>query len=398
MNLWLTLQILLEKECVTMVMKKAVIAVLSLVLGVLPASGLMAASVYKIGGIFSSTGRASFLGDPEKKTMEMMVEKINAAGGVDGHQLEAVIYDSEGDPAKAVSAVNKLLHKDKVLAIIGPSTTPTTLAIVNFVERAQVPLISCAAGVKITTPVKPWVFKTAQSDLLAVAAVYEHMRRANIKKIGIITVSNSFGESGKNQLLNQAKDFGIEVVQAESFGAKDTDTTAQLTKIKKASPDAIVCWGTNPGPAVVAKNAQQLKIDIPLYQSHGVASPKFIELAGDSSEGIILPTGKILVTGLLDDKDPQKKILEGYQADYSAKFNANVSGFGGYAFDAMNLLAGALKGSDGDKNKIRQALENTSNHMGVTGEFNFSDKDHNGLSPAAFVMVEIKDGTWKLID
>lgn len=380
-----------------MAMKKSVIAAL-LILALLPTSSLIAASVYKVGGIFSSTGRASFLGDPEKKTMEMMIEKINAAGGVDGHMLEAVIYDSEGDPAKAVSAVNKLIHKDKVLAIVGPSTTPTTLAIVNFVERAQVPLISCAAGVKITTPVKPWVFKTAQSDLLAVAAVYQHMQQAGIKKIGILTVSNSFGESGKMQLLNQAKDFGIEVVQAESFGAKDTDTTTQLTKIKTASPDAIVCWGTNPGPAVVAKNVKQLKIDIPLYQSHGVASPKFIELAGDAAEGIILPTGKILVTELLAETDSQKKVLEGYQADYSTKFKGNVSGFGGYAFDAVNILAAALKGSDGDKNTIRQALEDTKNYVGTTGIFNYSEMDHNGLSPEAFVMVEIKDGTWTLID
>ncbi|WDP89206.1 MAG: ABC transporter substrate-binding protein [Desulfobacter sp.] len=378
-------------------MKKMTIALLILTLALLPATGAVAAPVYKIGGIFSSTGRASFLGDPEKKTMEMMVDKINAAGGIDGHMLEAVIYDSEGDPAKAVSAVNKLLHKDKVLAIIGPSTTPTTLAIVNFVERAQVPLISCAAGVKITSPVKPWVFKTAQSDLLAVAAVYQHIKAAGIKKIGILTVANSFGESGKNQLLTQAKENGIEVVKAESFGAKDTDMTAQLTKIKAAGPDAIVCWGTNPGPAVVAKNAKQLKIDIPLYQSHGVASPKFIELAGDAAEGIILPTGKILVTGLLDDSDAQKGILEGYQADYQGKYKGNVSGFGGYAYDAVNILAGALKGSGGDKNKIRAALEATQSHVGATGEFNFSDKDHNGLSPEAFVMVEIKDGTWKLI-
>ncbi len=377
-------------------MKKLTIAVLVLCLTLLPAAGLMA-SEYKVGGIFSSTGRASFLGDPEKKTMEMMVEKINKAGGIDGHMLKAVIYDSEGDPAKAVSAVNKLIHKDKVLAIIGPSTTPTTLAIVNFVERAQVPLISCAAGVKITSPVKPWVFKTAQSDLLAVAAVYQHIKAAGIKRIGIITVSNSFGESGKNQLLNQAKNFGLEVVQAESFGAKDTDTTVQLTKIKAASPQAIVCWGTNPGPAVVAKNVKQLKIDIPLYQSHGVASPKFIELAGVAAEGIILPTGKILVTGLLDGSDVQKKILEGYQADYSAKFTGNVSGFGGYAYDAVNILANALKGTGGDKNKIRDNLEATQNHVGATGEFNFSKKDHNGLSPEAFVMVEIKNGTWKLI-
>jgi branched-chain amino acid transport system substrate-binding protein len=379
-----------------MLLRKTTIVVLVILLCLSPAI-LLAKSVYKVGGIFSSTGRASFLGDPEKKTMEMMVEKINAAGGIDGHMLEAVIYDSEGDPAKAVSAVNKLIHKDHVLAIIGPSTTPTTLAIVNFVERAQLPLISCAAGVKITSPVKPWVFKTAQSDLLAVAAVYKHIQAQGIKKIGIITVSNSFGESGKNQLLAQAASFGIEVVQAESFGAKDTDTTVQLTKIKSAAPDAIVCWGTNPGPAVVAKNVKQLKLDIPLYQSHGVASPKFIELAGDAAEGIILPTGKILVTGLLADDDVQKKILEDYQVDYKAKYKGNVSGFGGYAFDAVNILAKALTGSDGDKNKIRQALESMKNHVGATGEFNFSAQDHNGLSPSAFVMVEIKDSTWKLI-
>lgn len=379
-----------------MLLRKTTIVVLVILLCLSPAV-LLAKSVYKVGGIFSSTGRASFLGDPEKKTMEMMVEKINAAGGIDGHMLEAVMYDSEGDPAKAVSAVNKLIHKDKVLAIIGPSTTPTTLAIVNFVERAQLPLISCAAGVKITSPVKPWVFKTAQSDLLAVAAVYQHIQARGIKKIGIITVSNSFGESGKAQLLAQAADFGIEVVQAESFGAKDTDTTAQLTKIKSAAPEAIVCWGTNPGPAVVARNVKQLKLDMPLYQSHGVASPKFIELAGEAAEGIILPTGKILVTGLLADDDVQKKILEDYQVDYKAKHKGNVSGFGGYAFDAVNILAQALKGSDGDKNKIRQALESMKNYVGATGEFNFSAQDHNGLSPSAFVMVEIKDGTWKLI-
>jgi branched-chain amino acid transport system substrate-binding protein len=372
------------------------IAVVLLAL-ILAPSVLLAKSVYKIGGIFSSTGRASFLGDPEKKTMEMMVEQINAAGGVDGHMLEAVIYDSEGDPAKAVSAVNKLIHKDKVLAIIGPSTTPTTMAVVNFVQRAQVPLISCAAGVKITSPVKPWVFKTAQSDLLAVAAVYKHLQDKGIKKVGIITVSNSFGESGKYQLENQASTYGIEIVRAESFGAKDTDTTAQLTKIKAASPQAIICWGTNPGPAVVAKNVKQLNIDIPLYQSHGVASPKFIELAGKAAEGIVLPTGKILVIDLLDDTDPQKKVLMDYRAAYTKAHGGHVSGFGGYAFDAINLLVRALEGSGGDKNKIRDALASMPPYTGATGEFKFTAKDHNGLSPEAFVMVEIENGTWKLI-
>ncbi len=198
-------------------------------------------------------------------------------------------------------------------------------------------------------------------------------------------------------MLDQASHFGIEVILKESFGAKDTDTTAQLAKIKAAGPDAIVCWGTNPGPAVVAKNAKQLKIDIPLYQSHGVGSPKFIELAGDAANGNMLPTGKILVTSLLDNSDPQKKILEDYQKDYQNKFSGNVSGFGGYAYDAVNLLAGALKGSGGDQQKIRDNLEATKGYVGATGEFNFTPQDHNGLSPDAFVMVEIKNGTWTLL-
>ncbi|RZB32004.1 MAG: branched-chain amino acid transport system substrate-binding protein [Desulfobacteraceae bacterium Eth-SRB1] len=357
----------------------------------------MAREVYKIGGIFAVTGRASFLGDPEKKSMEMVIKTINDKGGIDGHLLKGIIYDTEGDPTKAAMAVSKLINKDKVIAIIGPSLTPTSLAVIPFVEKAKVPLISCAAGVAITQPVKPWVFKTAQSDVLAVAAVYRHMKKQGIKKIGIITVSNAFGESGKQQLQKQAAEYGIKIVRTESFGNKDTDMTAQLTKIRKAAPDAIVCWGTNPGPAVVAKNVDQLGLNIPLYQSHGVASPKFIKLAGRSAEGIYLPTGKLLVARLLPEKDIQKKALMNYINNFETKYNSSVSGFGGYAYDAMNILAKALKGTNGNKEKIRKALEGLKGHVGVTGVFNFTKEEHNGLGADAFVMVRIHNGTWELL-
>lgn len=364
--------------------------------GILPTSS-WSQEPYKIGGIFSVTGRTSFLGDPEKKSLEMVIDEINAKGGIDGHQLEAVIYDTEGDPTKAVLAANKLISKDGVIAIIGPSLTPTTLAIVPLVEKAKLPLISCAAGIKITEPVKPWVFKTAQSDVLAVATVYQYMKNKNIKKVGIITVENAFGESGKQQLLAQASQYGIEIVQQETFGAKDTDMTPQLTKIRKAEPDAIVCWGTNPGPAVVAKNVQQMKLDVPLYQSHGVASPKFIELAGEAANGVYLPTGKILVAQQLPGSDPQKTVLLNYINQFEKRYQMPVSGFGGYAYDAMNILAKALPGTNGDREKIRDAVEKVSGYTGVTGTFNFTPEDHNGLGSDAFVMVEIENGTWKLL-
>lgn len=376
----------------------AVLMVMVLVAASLFPSRGFAKDVYKIGGIFSVTGPASFLGDPEKRSMEMVVDEINAQGGIDGHPLEAVIYDTEGDPSKTVLAANKLISKDNVLAIIGPSLTPTTLAVMPLAQKDSIPLISCAAGIKITEPVQPYVYKTAQSDVLAVAAIYGHIKKQNIKKIGIITVENAFGESGKEQLVAQAPKFGLEIVQAESFGAKDTDMTAQLTKLRSAQPEAIVCWGTNPGPAVIAKNAQQMNLKIPLYQSHGVASPKFIELAGDAAEGIVLPTGKILVAQQLPDSDPQKAVLLRYTTDYEKRYNIPVSGFGGYAYDAMQMLAKALKGTDGNKQKIRDALEKISGHVGVSGSFNFSPEDHNGLGSDAFVMVRIEKGNWKLLD
>jgi branched-chain amino acid transport system substrate-binding protein len=355
------------------------------------------AEPYKIGGIFSVTGPQSFLGDPEKKSLEMVIDAINAQGGIDGQALEAVVYDDEGDPTKAVLAANKLISKDNVLAVIGPSLTPTTLAIVPILEQAKVPLISCAAGIKITDPVKPWVFKTAQSDVLAVATIYQYMQGQKLKKIGILTVANAFGESGKEQLVAQAGQFGIEIVQAETFDAKDTDMTAQLTKIRKAQPEAIVCWGTNPGPAVVAKNMQQLNMTVPLYQSHGVASAKFIELAGDAAEGVLLPTGKILVANLLPETDPLRPGLLQYIKDFETRYKMPVSGFGGYAYDAMGLLAKAMKGNDGNREKIREALEKTSGYPGVTGTFNFSPRDHNGLGADAFVMVQIRKGAWAIL-
>jgi branched-chain amino acid transport system substrate-binding protein len=378
-------------------MKGVIALVLALSIGAMPSLS-WSKDAYKIGGIFAITGPSSFLGEPEKKSMEMVVDEINAQGGIDGHPLEAVIYDTEGDPGKTVLAANKLISKDNVLAIVGPSLTPTTLAIVPIVEKEKVPLISCAAGIKITEPIKPWVFKTAQSDVLAVAAIYQHMQKQNLKKAGILTVENAFGESGKEQLQAQAAQYGIEIVQAESFGGKDTDMTAQLTKIRSAQPQAIVCWGTNPGPAVVAKNIQQMNIKIPLYQSHGVASPKFLELAGDAAEGIFLPTGKILVAQQLPDTDPQKSALLKYIEQFEKRYKMPVSGFGGYAYDAMHLLAAALPGVDGNKETLRDVLEKLKGQVGVTGVFNFSPQDHNGLGSDAFVMVQIQKGNWKLLN
>jgi len=383
--------------------KTTLAMVTAVVLGVLLVAGGCAQkdtakAPYKIGGVFSITGPNSFLGEPERNSMQLLAEQINAKGGIKGRPLELVIYDDEGDEGKAVLNANKLIEKDKVLAIVGPSLTGTTMAVIPIVEKAEVPLISCAAGVKITTPVKKWVFKTPQTDVMAVAKLYEFMKRQGIRKIAVLSVSNAFGDSGREQLLEQAAGAGLQVVGDEKFGANDADMTPQLTKMRGLNPEAIVCWGTNPGPAVVAKNMQQLGLKIPLYQSHGIASKKFIELAGPAGDGIILPTGKILVAKSLPDNDPQKPVLLKYISDYEAKYKSAISGFGGYAWEGLDMIVLALQKAGADRAKIRDEIEKINGYVGISGIFRLSPQDHNGLSKdEAFVMVRIVNGDWQIL-
>ncbi len=369
----------------------------SLLFIVLMACPALGASPIKIGALFSITGPASFLGEPERNTAQMVVDEINRAGGIGGSTLELIAYDTQGDATKAVQAATRLIKEDKVVAIIGPSTTGDSMAVIPLVEKAQIPLISCAAGIKITEPVKKWVFKTAQNDSLAVARIYEQFKKRKIAKIAVLTVSDSFGASGREQLVAQAKSFGIQIVSDETYGAKDTDMTAQLTKIRGTQAQALVCWGTNPGPAIIARNVKQLGLNIPLYMSHGVSSKKFIELAGDAAEGIILPSGRVLVANLLPDSDPQKKNLQKFVKDYQARYKAEGDHFGGHAWDAVMLLKGAIERGGGSPAAIRTQLEQTRNFSGIGGIFNYSAKDHAGLTKDAFVLVEVKNKGWALV-
>jgi branched-chain amino acid transport system substrate-binding protein len=356
-----------------------------------------AAPPIKIGALFSVSGPAAFLGEPERNTAQMVADEINKAGGIKGRKLELVVIDTQGDPAKAVQGANKLIKDDKVVAIIGPSTTGDSMAVIPVIEKAGIPLISCAAGSKITDPVKKWIFKTAQNDALAVAKIYEHLNKQKINKIAILTVSDGFGSSGREQLVAHAKGFGIEIISNETYGPKDTDMTAQLTKIRTGGAQAIICWGTNPGPALVARNIKQLGIKVPLFMSHGVSSRKFIELAGDAAEGIMLPSGRVIVAGQIPNVDRQKRALLSYVTSYKNIYKVDGDHFGGHAWDAMMLLKGAIEKAGDKPSAIRDQLEKTAKFAGIGGTFSYSAQDHAGLTKDAFVLVEIKNQNWKLV-
>jgi branched-chain amino acid transport system substrate-binding protein len=363
-------------------------------------SNCQAAEPFKIGAVFSVTGAASFLGEPERNAALMLRDRINSTGGINGHPVEIIIEDSKSDETQAVLAAKKLIERDKVLAIIGPSTTGESMALVPIMNGAKTPLISCATGAGITQPVneRHWIFKVAQYDFSVAEALFSYMKKHGISKVGILTITTGFGDAGKKALMETAPKYGITIVADERYGPKDSDMTTQLTKVKAAGAQAVINWSVGPGQVVVTKNWYSLKMGIPLYQSHGWGSKKNIELAGKAAEGVISPLGRIVVWDKLPDKHPQKALLKKFTQDYEARFKNEPGTFGGHAHDSFMLVAEALRKVGPDKDKIRDYIEaKIKKWPGTGGIFNMSQTDHCGLDKDAFEMVMVKNGDWTLV-
>lgn len=348
-----------------------------------------------IGAIFSTTGDNAPLGVPEKETVQMLANQINAAGGIKGRPVKVVFYDDAGKPEQASQACASLLADKNVVAIIGPTLSGPSLAITNMCQNAGMPLVSCAASVKITTPVKSYVFKTAQSDAMAVSKILAYLTNRKVNSVGFIYDSNAFGSSGRDQWKRLSAAAGVKTVAMESFATSDTDMTSQLTKIRSANPKVVVCWGTNPGPAMVAKDMKKLGMTMPLIMSHGIANKDFINLAQSAAEGVVFPAGKLLVAS--EAGGAQKSVLVKYAQDYQKSYKKPANTFGGHAWDAFMLVVKGIQQAGPDRAKIRAAIENTKGFAGVSGVFNMSSMDHNGLTKDSFAMVKIQGGKWTSI-
>jgi branched-chain amino acid transport system substrate-binding protein len=355
----------------------------------------------KIGASLSATGPAAFLGDPELKTLELLVEELNAKGGINGEPVELIAYDDNGDPNKARTFATRLVEDDEVVAIIGGTTTGTTMSILSVAEEAEIPFISLAGAIDIIDPVKPFTFKTPHTDRMACQKIFEDMQKRGIASIGMISGTDGFGASMQAQCKSVVGDYGITIVADETYDPKDADMTAQLTKIKGTEGvQAVLNPGFGQGPSIVTRNYKQLAIDLPFYQSHGVASDGFIQLAGtDAAEGVRLPGTALLVADLLAEDDPQKPVVAAYKAAFEAKTGTPVGTFGGYAHDAFLIMTDAIaRAGSAEPAAIRDAIEATSGLAGTTGIYTFSPEDHLGLDLSAFRMLEIKDGKWTLAE
>lgn len=373
---------------------KQVLAGFSLVLGILPQA--MAAEPIKIGSVLSVTGAAAFLGDPELKTLQMYVEEINGKGGVLGRPLQLVHYDDGSDSSKANAFAKRLIENDNVDFIVGGTTTGSTMSMVPLVERAGIPFMSLGGAVVIVDPVKKWVFKASTTDRIAAERVFLDMKKRGITKIALISDTSGLGQSGKKESEGVAGKYGITLVANETYGAKDTDMSPQLTKIRNTpGVQAVFVFGFGQGPAIVTKNYRQLGINLPLYHAHGIGSEEFIHLAGPAAEGARALAPPLVVGDKLAADDPQKRIVTAYNKSYEGRFKEKVSTFGGMGHDNLMIVLEAIKrvGST-DKAKVRDAIEATKNFAGTGGMINMSPTDHMGLDVMSLRMLEVKNGAW----
>jgi branched-chain amino acid transport system substrate-binding protein len=369
------------------------IAAVAMVLGTSISSGAESAAPIKIGALFARTGGASNLGEPEAKTAEMFVEKINKAGGINGRKIELIIKDTASTPATALSLTKQLIEESKVLAIVGPSTSGETMAIKEVCQENQTILVSCAAAETIVNPMASYVFKTPQKDSDAARRIFQVVKDMGITKVGVITSNDGFGVAGGKQLAALAPEYGITIAISEAYAKEATDLTDVLNKLKGQEVKAVINWSIVPAQSLVAKNMKQIQFNVPLFQSHGYGNIKYVQAGGEAANGTIFPCGRLLVADVLPADHPQKTILTEYKKDYESRYKEDASTFGGHAYDALLVLTeGIKKAGSVDKKAVRDAIENLKGVVGTGGVFNFSAQDHNGLDLNAFEMLTVKNG------
>jgi branched-chain amino acid transport system substrate-binding protein len=377
--------------------KASLFTILALIaLGAAPLFAADTAAI-RLGAILAITGPAANLGLPESRTLQMLVDDANAAGGINGRKIELIVRDSQGNAEKAISFAKQLIEEENVLAILGPSTSGESMKLKSLCDESQTILVSCAAAETIVNPVAKWVFKTPQMDSFAAQMIYTTMKKLGITKIGVVVTNTGFGQGGKAQLEKLAPANGIAIAISEVYDSTATDLSGVLTKVRAQNVQAVVNWSVEPAQSLVAKNMRQMGFDAPLFQSHGFGNINYVKAAGKAADGIIFPAGRLLVAEALPDGHPQKQLLMSYKKAYEGKFKDAVSTFGGHAYDAFQIITEAVKKAGSvDKDRVRDALEALKNVAGTAGMFNFSPTDHNGLTLDSFEMLTVKDGEFAL--
>jgi len=349
----------------------------------------------RIGAVLSTTGPVGFIGEPQLKVLQLYVKRLNDAGGVLGRKLELVNYDDQSDPNNANTFTKRLIESDNVDVLVGGTVSPSALAMVAHAERAGVPYISAGGSVALVEPVRKWVFKTPPTDRLVAERILMDMKDKGITRVGMLSETSGFGQSGRKEVTASAQKYGITLVADETFGPKDSDVTPQLTKIRAAQglQAVLLFTGAGPTPAMTLKNVAQLGIKLPVWMPHAAVNQELFKLAGAAAEGARMPTAAFVVIDAIADGDRSKTVGQGYYKAYKDAYGSDASPFGANVYDALMIVADALKRAGStDKAKVRDAIEATKDLVGLNGTFTMSATDHNGLGMDALRMVQAQGG------
>ena len=353
--------------------------------------------VIKIGCLFALSGPARHIGVPSKYVATMAKEYFEEQGGIKGRQIELIFADTKGENSVAIREFERLVYREKVCAVIGPTRTGTCMALLKSIKKAKIPVVACVGGTPPVVPPKKWVFKTPQMAITAVEKIYGYLKKRRIDKVAIITSKDAFGEEGKKDLKRIAQQEGIKIVAEESFGTKDIDMTIQLKKLTATNAQAIICWTIGPAGATVARNFKSLGAKQILIQCHGQPDPIYLKLAGDAANGTIMPSTKTVVADQLKKNDPQRKVVQDFVKRYEEEYGP-VSTHSGYAWDAFMIVANAIKKAGTNPANIRETIEQTKGYIGISGIYNMSKDDHCGLGVDSLVMITVKNGKWEIIE
>jgi branched-chain amino acid transport system substrate-binding protein len=371
---------------------------LALVVTLASFSAAQAADPIKIGGLLETSGPVASLGQPGLEGAMLAVEQINAAGGINGRPLEFENVNTESDNTRSVTAVKRLIGEGTITALVGPMNSGSSFAIIDTVQRASIPMISNGGsrGIVLPSPDKKWIFLSPLTDVLVQGVMMEDMKRRGITKIALLNADSPFGTSGREQLEKNAAGYGITLVDKETYGNADQDMTPQLTKIRSSQAEAVVVWATGPGQAIAVKNYRQLGLTKPLYLSHAANDFNFLRLAGDAANGILIPSSKLYVTDSLGANDPQKPVLDAFVKGYQAKYGKLPATFAGNAYDAVMMIAEALRQVGPNRVKLRDAIEGLKDHVGVTALYAYTPDTHFGARADSVVMLTVADGKFAL--
>ena len=356
-----------------------------------------------VGVTVSATGPAASLGIPERNTVALMPQEIA------GQRINYIILDDASDTSSAVKNIRKLVSEDRVDVVLGSTTTPNSLAMIDVAAETRTPMISWAASSRIVEPVddkKRWVFKTPQNDAQMATTIVEHMTNNNVRTVGFIGFADAYGEGWFEQFKAIAEARGIRIVANERFNRTDTSVTGQVLKMISARPDAMFIAGSGTPAALPQKALKERGFTGKIYQTHGVANNDFLRVCGRDCEGTFLPAGPVLVAEQLPDSNPVKASALTYINAYEAVHGkGSVSTFGAHAWDSGVLLQAAIPvalktaqpGTAEFRAALRDALENVKEVPAAHGIFSMSPTDHLGLDQRARVMVQIQNGAWKLV-